>query len=115
MARFGHGKYVLNYISRHGLINIQGLPELPKPKDALDAARNGYKFYKNLQAHDGHWPGEYGGPMFLLPGLVIGSYVTGMTFEEEERLEMIRYLFNRAHPEDGGWGMYIPTLRSSKR
>lgn len=23
-----------------------------------------------LQAHDGHWPGDYGGPMFLLPGLV---------------------------------------------
>jgi lanosterol synthase len=43
--------------------------------------------------------------MFLLPGLVIGSYVTGMAFKEEERLEMIRYLMNRANPEDGGWGM----------
>jgi len=43
--------------------------------------------------------------MFLLPGLVIGSYVSGMGFKEEERLEMIRYLMNRAHPEDGGWGM----------
>ena len=43
--------------------------------------------------------------MFLLPGLVIGSYVTGMEFKEEERLEIIRYLMNRANPEDGGWGM----------
>jgi lanosterol synthase len=86
---------------------LQDAPELPKPKDALEAARNGYRFYKHLQAHDGHWPGEYGGPMFLIPGLVIGSYVTGMTFKEEERLEMIRYLFNRAHPEDGGWGMSV--------
>lgn len=43
--------------------------------------------------------------MFLLPGLVIGSYVSGMTFTREERLEMIRYLLNRANPEDGGWGM----------
>ncbi|KAF9048266.1 terpene synthase [Hymenopellis radicata] len=81
------------------------LPELPKARDPLEAAQNGYTFYKQLQAHDGHWPGEYGGPMFLLPGLVIGSYVSGMGFEEEERLEMIRYLFNRANPEDGGWGM----------
>ncbi|EMS58951.1 hypothetical protein TRIUR3_34848 [Triticum urartu] len=24
-----------------------------------------------LQAHDGHWPGDYGGPMFLMPGLVL--------------------------------------------
>jgi hypothetical protein len=45
--------------------------------------------------------------MFLLPGLVIGSYVSGMGFKEEEKLEMIRYLFNRAHPHDGGWGMRV--------
>jgi len=45
--------------------------------------------------------------MFLIPGLVIGSYVSGMSFKEEERLELIRYLMNRAHPEDGGWGMYV--------
>lgn len=84
---------------------IKNLPDLPPAKDAYEAAKNGYKFYKNLQAHDGHWPGEYGGPMFLLPGLVIGSYVSGMGFKQEERLEMIRYIMNRAHPEDGGWGM----------
>jgi lanosterol synthase len=45
--------------------------------------------------------------MFLLPGLVIGSYVSGMPFLEEERLEMIRYLFNHVHPDDGGWGLYV--------
>jgi hypothetical protein len=45
--------------------------------------------------------------MFLLPGLVIGSYVSRMSFRDEERLEMIRYLFNRAHPDDGGWGLYV--------
>ncbi|KAI0044521.1 terpene synthase [Auriscalpium vulgare] len=82
-------------------------PTLPTPHTPFDAARNGYTFYKQLQANDGHWAGEYGGPMFLLPGLVIGSYVTGMPFLEVERLEMIRYLLNRAHPEDGGWGLHI--------
>jgi lanosterol synthase len=45
--------------------------------------------------------------MFLLHGLVIGSYAARMTFLDEERLEMIRYLFNRAHPDDGGWGLYV--------
>ncbi|EGN92185.1 hypothetical protein SERLA73DRAFT_99556 [Serpula lacrymans var. lacrymans S7.3] len=83
------------------------LPALPKPQNPLEAARNGYTFYKHLQSDDGHWAGEYGGPMFLLPGLVIGSYVTGMSFKKEERLEMIRYLLNRVNPEDGGWGIHI--------
>ena len=81
------------------------MPSLPPAKDPLSAARNGFKFYKALQAPDGHWTGEYGGPMFLIPGLVIGSYVVGMPFQDEERYEIIRYLMNRAHPEDGGWGL----------
>ncbi|KAK7466088.1 Lanosterol synthase (Oxidosqualene--lanosterol cyclase) [Stygiomarasmius scandens] len=83
------------------------LPKLPRAKDAFDAAKNGYTFYKNIQSHDGHWAGEYGGPMFLLPGLVIGSYITGMSFTDAERREMIRYVMNRAHPDDGGWGIHI--------
>jgi len=86
---------------------VQNLPDLPAAQTPLEAARNGYTFYKHLQSDDGHWPGEYGGPMFLLPGLVIGSYVSGMSFNEAKRLEMVRYLINRAHPEDGGWGMYV--------
>ena len=90
--------------------SAQDLPTLSQPKVALSAARNGYTFYKHLQDADGHWPGEYGGPMFLLPGLVIGSYVTGMPFKPEERKEMVRYLLNRANPTDGGWGMSVSVL-----
>ncbi|KAN0113930.1 Terpenoid cyclases/protein prenyltransferase alpha-alpha toroid [Russula decolorans] len=83
------------------------LPSLPTPTSPLDAARNGYSYHRRLQRNDGHWAAEFGGPMFLLPGLVIGSYVAHMSFRDEERLEMIRYLFNRAHPDDGGWGLHI--------
>ncbi|KAF8577070.1 terpene synthase [Ramaria rubella] len=94
-------------IDRYWLGLSTQCPTLSSPKNALQAARNGFSFFKKLQAPDGHWPGEYGGPMFLLPGLVIGSYVSGLWFRNEERLEMIRYLLNRAHPEDGGWGIHI--------
>ncbi|KAJ3576453.1 hypothetical protein NP233_g413 [Leucocoprinus birnbaumii] len=96
-----------NEVDKYWLGLDTGLPNLPPAKDAFEAAKNGYEFYKHLQSHDGHWAGEYGGPMFLLPGLVIGSYIAGMSFKQEERLEMIRYLFNRAHPEDGGWGIHV--------
>jgi cycloartenol synthase len=27
--------------------------------------------FSTLQAHDGHWPGDYAGPMFPMPGLVL--------------------------------------------
>ena len=83
----------------------QDAPKSKPATNALEAARKGFSFVQKLQAPGGHWPGEYGGPMFLLPGLVIGSYVTGMPIPEEERLEIIRYVCNRAHPEDGGWGL----------
>lgn len=43
--------------------------------------------------------------MFMLPFLVIGSFIVGAELKREEKLEMIRYLFNRANSEDGGWGL----------
>ncbi|EJD41513.1 terpene synthase [Auricularia subglabra TFB-10046 SS5] len=82
-------------------------PETAPAADAMAAARKGFEFYKRLQAPGGHWPGEYGGPMFLLPGLVVGSYVAGMPIAKEERVEIIRYLCNLANKADGGWGLHI--------
>ncbi|KAK8543276.1 hypothetical protein V6N12_015836 [Hibiscus sabdariffa] len=43
------------------------------------ALRRALSFYSTLQTEDAFWPADYGGPLFLLPGL----------------------------NEDGGWGMHI--------
>lgn len=33
--------------------------------------RRAIRFYSTIQTQDGFWPGDYGGPLFLLPALVI--------------------------------------------
>ncbi|KAM0786634.1 hypothetical protein ACM66B_002086 [Microbotryomycetes sp. NB124-2] len=78
--------------------------------DPFTAAQNGYEFYKRLQSTDGHWAGEYGGPMFLLPGIVIALYVTKTPIPEEWKIEITRYLANLQRsggPGDEGWGIHI--------
>uniref|UniRef100_A0A3B3CQ52 Lanosterol synthase (2,3-oxidosqualene-lanosterol cyclase) n=1 Tax=Oryzias melastigma TaxID=30732 RepID=A0A3B3CQ52_ORYME len=53
-------------------------------------------FYSLLQAEDGHWGGDYGGPLFLLPGLLITCHVAQIPL----------YLRSVQLP-DGGWGLHI--------
>uniref|UniRef100_A0A8D0LCC0 Terpene cyclase/mutase family member n=1 Tax=Sphenodon punctatus TaxID=8508 RepID=A0A8D0LCC0_SPHPU len=64
------------------------------------------KFYSGLQAEDGHWAGGYGGPLFLLPGLLITCHVAKILLPEQYRKEMVRYLRSVQLP-DGGWGLHI--------
>ncbi|KAL6888522.1 hypothetical protein ACP4OV_009548 [Aristida adscensionis] len=62
-----------------------------------------------LQTRDGHWLGDYGGPMFLTPGLIITLSVTGAldtVLSSEHQKEMRRYLYNHQN-EDGGWGLHL--------
>ncbi|XP_071477715.1 lanosterol synthase-like [Diadema antillarum] len=81
-------------------------PPLPKAKTAKAAAKNGMTFYSKLQTEDGHWAGDYGGPLFLLPGLIIVCYIAGVVLPEASKKEMVRYLRSVQCP-DGGWGLHI--------
>lgn len=85
---------------------------MPKPKNPIQAAENGLKFYSQLQLEPGNWGCEYGGPMFLLPGIVVTLYVTNMPLTQYEKTEITRYLFNMQNigsknGGDGGWGLHI--------
>ncbi|KAI1813778.1 oxidosqualene:lanosterol cyclase [Poronia punctata] len=83
------------------------LPTLPKPKKPLDAVNNGLTFFEKLQLPCGEWGCEYGGPMFLLPGVVITWYATKTPIPWYVATEIKNYLSARAHPKDGGWGLHI--------
>ncbi|KAG4306237.1 hypothetical protein PORY_000225 [Pneumocystis oryctolagi] len=93
-------------IERYHLGMDTGAPELPFAKTPIESAKNGFMFYQRLQTEHGNWGCEYGGPMFLLPGLVIAMYITKIPFPDEMRIEIIRYLANHANKEDGGWGIH---------
>ena len=84
-------------------------PPRPAPQTLDDCLRDSISLYAQLQSADGHWAGDYGGPMFLLPGYAIVMHITKAPVPEANRLEMIRYLSNMQTP-DGGWGIHIESL-----
>lgn len=81
-------------------------PELATPETPFDAAKNGASFFKELQEEAGTFPCQYKGPMFMTIGYVASSYFTKSPIPEHERIELIRYIVNTAHPVDGGWGLH---------
>ncbi|KAF2725157.1 ERG7, lanosterol synthase [Polychaeton citri CBS 116435] len=89
-----------------------GLPDAPKANTPLQAAANGMSFFSHLQLEPGNWGCEYGGPMFLLPGLVVTLYAIDKPLPRPEQIEIIRYIFNMQNVGlknggDGGWGLHI--------
>lgn len=82
-------------------------PKFPLAKSPFEAAKNAFSFLSYIQEPgSGTFPCQYSGPMFMLVGYVVAKYYTGTPFSEEETIEITRYLVNRAHPVDGGWGLH---------
>ncbi len=81
--------------------------DIGKPaNDTTEAARKAIHFYTGIQAQSGHWPGDYGGPHFLAPGLVIASYVTDTPLPLPHQTLLKRYFLNHQNA-DGGWGLHL--------
>lgn len=77
-----------------------------KSDNAEEALSKGIEFFASLQEEDGNWAGDYGGPLFLMPGLIIVQYITNSLSSPEKQVLMKRYLLNHQN-EDGGWGLHI--------
>ncbi|XP_067118119.1 lanosterol synthase isoform X3 [Osmerus mordax] len=97
-----------NMLEAHslGLVTSQFISDSPSAQTVMGAALKGMEFYSHLQAEDGHWAGDYGGPLFLLPGLLIACHVAQIPLPEAWKKEMVRYLRSVQLP-DGGWGLHI--------
>lgn len=88
-------------------------PLLANPsQNPLVAARNGMKFYAAVQTADGHWAHDYGGPHFLLPGLIFALFITNTELPTGFGEQIIRYLKGQQRA-DGGWGLHIESPSST--
>ncbi|XP_047321404.1 cycloartenol Synthase [Impatiens glandulifera] len=89
-------------------VKVKDVEDITEDK-VKNTLRRAIDFYSTIQAHDGHWPGDYGGPMFLMPGLIIALSITGVlnaVLSKEHKREMCRYVYNHQNI-DGGWGLHI--------
>ncbi|KAG8373914.1 hypothetical protein BUALT_Bualt11G0074800 [Buddleja alternifolia] len=89
-------------------IKVGSEEELSEEK-VVNTLTKALRFYSTLQAEDGHWPGDYGGPLFLLPALIIALSVMDILstiLPKEHQKEIRRYLYNHQNV-DGGWGLHI--------
>jgi len=79
------------------------------PETVQDSCRKAVQFYNMLQCKDGHWAGDYGGPHFLLPGLVVAWYVMDRPSNllDKNQVLMIRHYIQVHQQQDGGWGTHI--------
>jgi lanosterol synthase len=92
-------------VEKHHLGLETGLPTLRPAKKPSEAVENGLQYYSRLQLPAGHWASEYGGPHFLIPGLVFAWYTTKTPIPEPTEIEMKNYIF-ATQRKDGGWGLH---------
>ncbi|KAG6625556.1 hypothetical protein CIPAW_16G105300 [Carya illinoinensis] len=90
-------------------VKLQESTEEITDETVTSSLRSALSSLSSLQAHDGHWPAEFTGPLFFLPPLVMALYIIGdisRMLSLNHQTEIIRYLYNIQN-EDGGWGFHL--------
>lgn len=84
-----------------------GAPKSDSLHDRIGfSIRKGFHFFKHLLSDEGHLPGDYGGPMFLMPGIIIASYISKKPLPRQHQ-ELMKIYINNHQNDDGGWGFHI--------
>ena len=58
---------------------------MPPATSPREAARNGMLFYSRLQAEDGHWTGDCGGPLFFMAGICVELLLISSVFHRRRK------------------------------
>lgn len=84
-------------------------PNTSKPKNVKESLKKAAHFYSMLQTEDGHWAGDYGGPHFLMPGLIVVWYIMGKPklMLDDEAIKLMKHYILVHQQVDGGWGTHI--------
>lgn len=84
-------------------------PSITTPKTPQEAAEKALSFYSMLLTEDGHWAGDYGGPHFLMPGIIVAWYILGKPAHllSEEHVDLMKHYLLVHQQADGGWGTHI--------
>ncbi len=89
---------------------------LPGPETGVVSVdktlRLGLDNLKQLQADRGSWPGDYGGPMFLLPMYVALTWATGRVPQSDRREQLLTY-FTNVQRADGSIGLHAEATSGS--
>ncbi len=81
----------------------RGVSHVERSRAAISSA---VENLRTRQEPDGHWAGDYGGPLFLLPGLIIACEISGTDLGRERKAKMLAYL-RHVQNEDGGYGLHV--------
>eukprot|EP00934_Nitzschia_sp_Nitz4_P009040 Nitzschia sp. Nitz4//scaffold140_size61219//7444//10392//NITZ4_006431-RA/size61219-processed-gene-0.1-mRNA-1//1//CDS//3329536200//9030//frame0 len=101
---FYRRQQIRQYMDRGGK-----LPTQEPAKTVPEATKKAAHFYSMLQCDDGHWAADYGGPHFLMPGLVVAWYVMGQSekFLSKDHLVLLKHYILVHQQADGGWGTHL--------
>lgn len=87
-------------------MNAKAKVSVPDASDIRTNLDLGIRWLARSQDEDGSWPGNYGGPMFLLPLYIITSHIIEQPLDATTRAQMVRYIL--AHQNaDGGFGLHV--------
>lgn len=87
-------------------MNANAQVSLPDAEDIRSNIERGIGWLARTQDADGSWPGNYGGPMFLLPLYIVTCNIIDEPIDAATRAKMMKYILAHQNP-DGGFGLHV--------